>query len=314
MRTTKSLAVACLAAALALICASAAYADEKLPVPWTLAAALPAQAANPGGPPPGANDFGCRPGEAHPNPVVLTHGLGANQTVNWQTFGPLLKNDGYCVFSLTYGIPGKPLPIYQPGGLLPMEQSAKELSAFVDKVLGATGASKVDILGHSEGTLMPSYYVKFLGGASKVDKYVSLTPLWDGTTLFGASHLYALASALGLAPGFNGILDPVCGSCRQFLRGSEFLTNLHSGNGVFQPGVTYTNIMTRYDEAVVPYTSGMGKGPNVKNIVLQDSCLLDLAEHAGVAADRNAAGHVLNALDPAHAKPVPCVPATPIGS
>ncbi|WP_340685281.1 lipase [Amycolatopsis coloradensis] len=314
MRTTKSLAAIFLAAALALICTSPAIAEEDLPVPWTLAAALPAQAANPGGPPPGANDFDCRPSEGHPNPVVLTHGLSANQTVNWQTFSPLLKNNGYCVFSLTYGVPGKPLPVYQPGGLLPMEQSAKELSAFVDKVLGATGASKVDLLGHSEGTLMPSYYVKFLGGASKVDKYVSLTPLWDGTTLFGASHLYGLAGALGLATGFNGILDPLCGSCRQFLRGSEFLTKLRSGNGVFQPGVTYTNIMTRYDEAVVPYTSGMGKGPNVKNIVLQDSCVLDLAEHAGVAADRNAAGHVLNALDPAHAKPVPCVPATPIGS
>ncbi|MFD5248467.1 esterase/lipase family protein [Amycolatopsis sp. NPDC058340] len=314
MRTTKSLAATFLAAALALICASPANADEELPVPWTLAAALPAQAANPGGPPTGANDFDCRPSDAHPNPVVLTHGLGANQTVNWQTFAPLLKNQGYCVFSLTYGVPGKPLPIYQPGGLLPMEQSAKELSAFIDKVRGATGAAKVDILGHSEGTLMPSYYVKFLGGASKVDKYVSLTPLWNGTTLLGASHLYALAAALGLAPGFNGILDPLCGSCRQFLRGSEFLTNLRSGNGVFQPGVTYTNIMTRYDEAVVPYTSGMGTGPNVKNIVLQDSCVLDLAEHAGVAADRNAAGHVLNALDPANAKPVPCVPATPIGS
>ncbi|EME51337.1 esterase/lipase family protein [Amycolatopsis decaplanina] len=65
-----------------------------------------------------------------------------------------------------------------------MEQSAKELSAFVDEVLGATGVSKVDILGHSEGTLTPSYYVKFLGGASKVDKY-------------------ALATALGLAPGFR---------------------------------------------------------------------------------------------------------------
>nr|WP_244162383.1 lipase family protein [Amycolatopsis regifaucium] len=245
------MAAACVAAALALICASPANADEKLPVPWTLAAALPAQAATPGGPPPGANDFGCRPGTAHPNPVVLTHGLSANQTVNWQTFGPLLKNNGYCVFSLTYGVPGPPLPIYQPGGLVPMEQSAKELSVFVDKVLGATGASKVDILGHSEGTLMPSYYVKFLDGASKVDKYVSLTPLWDGTTLFGASHLYALAGALGLAPGFNGILDPLCGSCRQFLRGSEFLMKLRGGNGVFQPGVTYTNIMTRYDEAVV---------------------------------------------------------------
>ena len=314
MRTTKSLFAAVLAALLALVVTPAASAASDLPVPWTLLAALPAQAANPGGPPPGANDFSCEPTAAHPSPVVLTHGLGANQTVNWQTFSPLLKNNGYCVFSLTYGVPGTPLPIYQPGGLLPMEQSAAELGAFVDKVLAATGASKVDILGHSEGTLMPSYYVKFLGGASKVDKYVSLTPLWDGTTLFGVSQLYDLATAVGLAPLVNGVLDPVCGSCRQFLHGSDFLTHLHSGNGVFQPGVEYTNILTRYDEAVTPYTSGLGSGPNVHNIVLQDACALDFSEHGGLAADRNAAGHVLNALDPAHAHPVPCHPASALGS
>src|SRR6266540_5095262 len=168
MRTTKSPGAAVLAALLALAFTPAASAASDLPVPWTLLAALPAQAANPGGPPPGANDFSCRPTAAHPSPVVLVHGLSANQTVNWQTYSPLLKNSGYCVFSLTYGVPGEPLPIYQPGGLLPMEQSAAELGAFVDRVLAATGASKVDILGHSEGTLMPSYYVKFLGGASKV--------------------------------------------------------------------------------------------------------------------------------------------------
>ncbi len=314
MRTTKSLGAAVLAALLVLVLAPTASAASDLPVPWTLLAALPAQAANPGGPPPGANDFSCRPSAAHPSPVVLTHGLGANQTVNWQTFSPLLKNHGYCVFSLTYGVPGAPLPIYQPGGLLPMEQSAAELGAFVDRVLAATGASKVDILGHSEGTVMPSYYVKFLGGASKVDKYVSLTPLWSGTTLFGVSSLYDLSKLIGLDAGINGALDPVCGSCRQFLRGSAFLTKLNSGNGVFQPGVEYTNILTRYDEAVTPYTSGLGSGPNVHDIVLQNSCPLDLSEHAGLAADRNAAGHVLNALDPAHPQPVPCVPASVLGS
>ncbi len=56
------------------------------------------------------------------------------------------------------------------GALSPLEQSAQELSVFVDEVLAATGASKVDIVGHSQGTLMPNYYVKFLGGAAKVDK------------------------------------------------------------------------------------------------------------------------------------------------
>ena len=141
-----------------------------------------------------------------------------------------------------------------------------------------------------------------------------LVSIWDGTTLFGVSHLYDLATQLGLDPLINGALDPACGSCREFLHGSAFLANLHSGNGVFQPGVEYTNILTRYDEAVTPYTSGLGSGPNVHNIVLQDSCPLDFSEHGGLAADRNAAGHVLNALDPADATPVPCHPASALGS
>jgi hypothetical protein len=161
---------------------------------------------------------------------------------------------------------------------------------------------------------MPSYYVKFLGGASKVDKYVSLTPLWDGTTLLGLSNLYQFIQGLGLRPVVDGVLNPICGSCAEFLHGSDFLAKLHSGNGIFQPGVTYTNIVTKYDELVSPYTSGLGSGPNVHNVVLQDTCGLDFAEHLGLAADRNAAGHVLNALDPAHAKPLGCVPAGPLGS
>ncbi|MCU1685003.1 MAG: lipase [Amycolatopsis sp.] len=313
MRTMKSLVSIVLAAALTLLVAPGAQA-ATLPVPYNLAPGVTQQLLAADSPPPGANNWSCRPSSGHPEPVILTHGLGANQTVNWQTYSPLLANNGYCVFTLTYGAPATGVPIYQPAGLAPMEQSAAQLSAFVDKVLAATGAAKVDILGHSEGTLMPSYYVKFLGGASKVDKYVSLTPLWDGTTLLGLSNLYQFVSGLGLRPVVDGVLNPVCGSCAEFLHGSDFLGKLHSGNGIFQPGVTYTNIVTRYDELVSPYTSGLGTGPNVTNIVLQDTCGLDFAEHLGLAADRNAAGHVLNALDPAHAKPVPCSPATPLGS
>ena len=54
-----------------------------------------------------------------------------------------------------------------------MEESAEQLSAFVDRVRAATGAGQVDIVGHSEGSLMPDYYVKFLGGDWVVSHYVA---------------------------------------------------------------------------------------------------------------------------------------------
>ena len=111
----------------------------------------------------------------------------------------------------------------------------------------------------------------------------------------------------------DGALNPVCESCKQFLQGSDYLKELHSV-GIFAPEVTYTNIVTKYDELVVPYTSGIANGPNVTNVVLQEECGLDFAEHAAVAADPVAAGHVLNALDLSNPEPVPCVLVTPLGA
>ena len=70
------------------------------------------------------------------------------------------------------------------------------------------------------------------------------------------------------------------------------------------PGVRYTTVMSRYDELVTPYTSGYL--PGATNIVLQDVCPADPAEHVAVAFDPNVARLVLNALDPEHAEPVRC--------
>lgn len=82
--------------------------------------------------------------------------------------GPRFAIAGYCTYALTYGqLPG--IPLF--AGLDSMENSAVELSAFVDKVLASTNSTKVDFVGHSEGSLMPRYYLKNLGGASKVRKY-----------------------------------------------------------------------------------------------------------------------------------------------
>ena len=261
-------------------------------------------------PPPGANDWGCRPTAEHPNPVVLVHGLSANQANNWGYVSPQLAERGYCVFSLTYGRnPLAPPPLTQVGGLAPMEASAQELSDFVDRVLDATGAAQVDIVGHSEGSLMPNYWVKYLDGAEQVDRYVGLTPLWDGTRTSGLAFLNRTGEQLGLGPAIGTVLDPLCASCRQFLAGSDFLEEINADGGPRVDSVTYTMILTRYDELVVPYTSGLMDGAT--NIVLQDGCPTDLAEHVAVAFDPVTLQHITNALDPDDARPVRCLPVGP---
>lgn len=279
-----------------LIAAPAQAADD-LPVPYSF---LPNAIFGgiPDSDAPGTNDWSCKPTAAHPRPVVLVHGTLGNRSTNWQTYGPLLKNNGYCVFALTYG---STLPLPYPGafgGLGAMEDSAAQLKAFVAKVLAATGASKVDLIGHSQGTLMPNYWLKFLGGAGKVGTYISLAPLWRGTNATGSQSM----SASAFAPGFNPI-DLIGPSFSQMAAGSDFITKMRAG-GVAVPGVKYVNIMTKYDELVIPYTSG--SEPGMTNIVVQDRCALDYSEHFEIAADKNASLYVLNALDPAHPRPITC--------
>lgn len=296
----------------AVVCAlgpGGGVARAALPVSYNFLGGIPSELAHPGGSLPGSNDLTCRPSAAHPNPVVLVHGTGGAQQTNWGTYVPLLKNEGYCVYALTYGtIDGLPFPFTAIGGMAPMQDSAAELGRFISRVLDATGAQKVDIVGHSQGTVIPDYYAKYLGGQDKIDKYVSLAPLWNGTTLAGTDLILPIARQLGVpADGF-----PICNACGQFDAASPFMTKLRDG-GIYLPNITYTNISTRYDELVVPYTSGQQPGgANVHNIVVQDGCPVDYTEHAGLAGSRRGAYFVLNALDPAHPRPVPCDRAAPI--
>jgi triacylglycerol esterase/lipase EstA (alpha/beta hydrolase family) len=282
-----------------------ASAAEQYPVSYNFLSSAVLAGTQVDADPPGANDWKCRPTSRHPRPVVLVHGTAGNKNTNWQTYAPLLANNGYCVFALTYGVTeGTPKGVDQFGGMDAMETSAQQLRTFVDKVRSATGARQVDILGHSQGTLMPNYYVKFLGGAPYVHSYVSLAPLWHGTSLAGSEQLNRAMAVFGpQAP-----TTPVCAACPQMGTGSPFMEKMRSG-GVAVKGIRYTNIMTKYDQLVIPYTSGIEAG--MRNIVVQDHCATDYAEHFEIAADPVAAGYVLNALDPAHPRPVPCTTVLP---
>lgn len=254
-------------------------------------------------PPKGANDWACRPSAAHPRPVVLVHGLGATMGMNWGYLSPKLKERGYCVFALTYGLHPLAAPFGAPGGTIPIQDSARELRTFIDRVLRETGAAEVDLVGHSEGTFMPQYYLKFLGGAAKVKRYVAWTPLYDGTRLLMLDSLRDYGERAGLSAPLINLVSSLCGSCTQFLAGSPMQRKLAEG-GAAVPGVAYTTVMTKYDELVVPWSSGYLEGET--NFVLQDLCALNLSEHAAMAFDPVAAQITFNALDPAHARPITC--------
>jgi triacylglycerol lipase len=304
VRRVATLAIALLAlvAPFAPLTLSAQAAEDDYPVPYDF---LPS--AVQGGISqtlPGANDWSCAPTRQHPRPVVLVHGTFANRNENWQTYAPLLANAGYCVFALNYGANAAYPGSDYVGGLLPMEDGAAQLKKFVNRVRRATVAKKVDLIGHSQGTLMPNYYVKFLGGASSVDHYISLAPLWHGTNV--AQPAKAFAALYGREDA-----TPFCQACGQFPPGSEFIKKMRAG-GVEAHGVRYTNIVTVYDELVVPYWSGIE--PGMRNIVLQNVCPQDGSEHGQLAASPNAARIVLNTLDPATARPVRCRAVTGLGT
>jgi triacylglycerol esterase/lipase EstA (alpha/beta hydrolase family) len=231
---------------------------------------------------------------------VLVNGTFANQIDSWNAISPLLKNNGYCVYTFNYG----GLFLGQIGAYGPVASSAGELRTFVDRVTASTGAAKVDIVGWSQGGMMPRYYLKNLGGAAKVDHLVGLAPSNHGTTLSG------LATLAGYFPGALQLVGAACPACTDQLKGSPFLTALNAG-GDTVPGVRYTVIQSKYDEVVTPYTSAFLTGPNVTNITIQNQCFLDGGEHLSMPYDHIVDRDVLNALDPANAKPILCTPIVP---
>jgi pimeloyl-ACP methyl ester carboxylesterase len=304
-RPARAAALTCVltAAALAAAGASSARADD-LPVNYDFTTGFAKGFPAPDTPPPGANT-GCRPTAAHPYPVVLAHGTVENMDDNWQAAAPLLANHGYCVYAFNYGEPTAGDPVGATGEIA---ASARQLADFVDQVLAETGAPKVDIVGHSQGGMMPRYYINFLGGASKVHDLVGLAPSNYGTTVDG---VITLLSTLHQTGALETVLSPFCEACDEQFVPSAFLDKLNATPTT--SGVQYTVIESRDDEVVTPYTNAfLPAAPNVTNITVQNQCPADQSDHLELAYDPVALADVLNALDPAAPVSVPCVPVLPL--
>ena len=276
--------------ALAVVLAPTADAATRLRV-GTFADGIATELFAPTSMPPGSNDPSCHPSASHPRPVILVHGTLANEAFSWQALSPLLANAGYCVYAFNYGANSSTLGHFF--GLTDIAASAGELSAFVDQVRASTGAAQVDLVGHSQGGMMPRYYLKNLGGASKVHMLVGLAPSNHGTTVLGLNTLVSKLQIAGV-PLTSAV---GCVSCTQQIVPSSFITALNAG-GDTVPGVQYVVIESKYDEVVTPYTSAFLTGPNVRNTLLQNQCGIDFTEHIGIIYDPVALQDVMNALGP----------------
>ncbi|WP_049560851.1 esterase/lipase family protein [Nonomuraea sp. SBT364] len=307
----------CLVAVTAVAAAPAASAGAAVPDPrGVFPVHLAYSLLDPDRSPPGANDWSCEPSRRHPEPVVLVHGTYGNAYNSWRYMAPDLKREGHCVFAINYGAPpGSPLKATGD-----IRRSGRELARFVDRVLAATGARRVALVGHSQGGMMPRWYLRHEGGAdarrpwrNKVSKLVSLAATHHGTTVDG---VMSMLDVLGVRRQAGAVISK---AAVQQATGSEFMVELNRG-GDTMPGIRYTVLATRYDEIATPFTStflSAGPGAEVRNIVLQDGCAIDLTEHLAIIYDPRALHYVKNALSPGRertpaGRKAVCLPVVPV--
>jgi triacylglycerol lipase len=158
------------------------------------------------------------------DPILFVHGYVESSSL-WKSMIAKFEKDGY---------PASYLGNYTYNTSQSNKVDAeKEVKPRVESLLKATGATKVDIIAHSMGSLNSRWYIKFLGGESKVDDWVSLG---------GPNHGTSTANFCFSA------------SCVEMRAGSTFLNELNAGDET--PGtVNYGTWWSPCDEIINPDSS-----------------------------------------------------------
>lgn len=234
-----------------------ATAVAALLVPATAATAAPDRPATPTA---ATTPAATATATATANPVVVVGGL-IGLSIAYEPIAARLRADGFRVF--VYQLPGL--------GFGDIRDSARAFAAYVEQVRSVTGASRVDVVGHSEGGLVSRWYVKFLGGESAVGRYVSLGSPQQGTYVANILRVVGLGSCAGVV------------ACQQMSIGSDFLADLNGGDDT--PGaVRWTTVRTWQDELVRPVDNA-ALADGATNVLIQAACPLRVVGHLGLVLD-----------------------------
>lgn len=149
----------------------------------------------------------------------------------------------------------------------PLEKTSVRFAAFVEDVLERTGATQVDIVAHSQSALLTQYFIKRLNGADRVNTVVTLSSITHGSQLGNFALEFGDLRCLQVT------------ICEQLSMDSEFIRSLTIPSDA-APGVRYVNFTSRNEEASFPFENNFMTGPgDVTNVLLQDQCPRDFAEH-----------------------------------
>jgi pimeloyl-ACP methyl ester carboxylesterase len=151
------------------------------------------------------NDRSCKPAGGK-DPVVLVHGQGGN-VEGMTAISGALAGAGYCVFGMNYGQE-------TPGGLFGrarLDVSGKQIADFVQGVLKDTGATKVNVVGHSAGMGALDNFILLHGGGGQVANAVSFGGLHHPYAHLGLANVIdtnvflpnSVAAVQGLLPPFT---------------------------------------------------------------------------------------------------------------
>jgi pimeloyl-ACP methyl ester carboxylesterase len=211
----------------------------------------------------------CTSSVAHASraPILLVPGTTVDPSEfawNWE---PALDAQGwpYCTINL-------------PGNGMGDIQIAGEYVAYAIRTMYASAGRKIDIVGHSQGGMVPRWALRF----------------WPDTRAM-------VADLVGMSPSNHGTIDAqaLCAaSCApgiwQQRNNSKFIPALNSIHETF-PGIAYTSIYTYSDEVLVPNfgpqaSSALhGGGGEITNVAIQQVCPTDLTEHVGIGVYDNTA-------------------------
>jgi pimeloyl-ACP methyl ester carboxylesterase len=197
-------------------------------------------------------------------PVLLIHGfLGTRGSM--YMLETRLVEDGFVVVSFNIGTLN----------VRDIRRSAFLIHRKIERILAQTPGQKIDIIGHSMGGLIGLYYVKKLGGHSRVRKLIMM-----GTPARGTWIALAGVATLGLWST----------SSWQLLPRSRFLDELHQGP---LPAGVEVHTLAAARDWVVPLETTRVAGANAMTVPLG---------HSSLVVSEDVYRRVVNTLRPPHAQ------------
>lgn len=153
------------------------------------------------------------------------------------------------------------------------------------------------VVAQGAGGLVAQRIVQRERTAAPIDRLVTVGPIWRGTNIGFLGDTEDISRRLGTYDAIlsleKPLIDPWCGGCRELVRGSDLLRDLHR-SGLPTAGVRYTNVISPTDVLVSdPFTAAV---EGMDNRFLNARRIDETAHHFTLLTDAAVIGHVRGAL------------------